>query len=172
MNQILHRVDSLINYVHPKTGNHLRSHLRAIMALDHRRLIRPGKKIRPNFLRSTSLLYKILPTNLGEWKPTFLPFVHHIWGETVLWGTVFIRQTSDRMHYFTIFQYKVHSLRTMEVRVGFELINRLKNFQNHLYSHPVLTFVVRAVASVWMNINKVTLQHNKEFFMFIFYLMV
>ena len=33
------------------------------MALDHRRLIRPGKKIRPNFLRSTSLLYKILPTN-------------------------------------------------------------------------------------------------------------
>ena len=24
--------------------NHLRSHLRAIMALDHRRLIRPGKK--------------------------------------------------------------------------------------------------------------------------------
>ena len=57
----------------------------------------------------------------------------------------------------------------MEVRVGFELINRLKNFQNHLYSHPVLTFVVRAVASVWMNINKVTLQHNKEFIMFIFY---
>ena len=35
-------------------------------ALDHRRLIRPGKKIRSNSLRSTSLLYKILPTNLGE----------------------------------------------------------------------------------------------------------
>ena len=36
------------------------------MALDHRRLIRPGKKkFRPNFLRSTSLFYKILPTNLG-----------------------------------------------------------------------------------------------------------
>ena len=63
MNQILHRVDSL--HVHPKTGNHLRSHLRAIMALDHRRLIRPGKKIRPNFLRSTSLLCKILPSESG-----------------------------------------------------------------------------------------------------------
>ena len=61
MNQILHRVDSLINYVHLKTGNHLRSHLKAIMALDHRRLIRPGKQIRPGFLRSTSLLFKILP---------------------------------------------------------------------------------------------------------------
>ena len=41
------------------------------MALDHRRLIRPWEKIRPNFLRSTSLLYKILPKNLGAYKPTF-----------------------------------------------------------------------------------------------------
>ena len=38
--------------------------------------------------------------------------------------------------------------------------------------HPVLTFVVRAVARVGMNINRVTLQDNKEFIMFIFYLMV
>ena len=58
------------SYVHPKTGNHLRSHLRAIMALDHRGLI-SGKKIRPTFLRSTSLLCKILSTNLGACKPTF-----------------------------------------------------------------------------------------------------
>ena len=41
------------------------------MALDHRRLITPGKKFRPNFLGSTSLSYKILPTNLGVCKPTF-----------------------------------------------------------------------------------------------------
>ena len=34
----------------------------------------------------------------------FIPFIHHIWGETVLWGTVFIIQTSDRMQYFTILQ--------------------------------------------------------------------
>ena len=53
------------------------------MALDHRRLIGPGEKIRPNFLRWTRLLY----------------------------------------------------------------------------CRPVLTFVVRAVASVLMNINRVTLQH-------------
>ena len=62
--------DTLIIYVHPQSSNHLRSHLRAIMALDHRGLIRPGKKIRPNLLRSTSLLYKILPKNLGACKPT------------------------------------------------------------------------------------------------------
>ena len=33
--------------------------------------IRPGKQIRPNFLRSTSLLYKILPASLGTCQPTF-----------------------------------------------------------------------------------------------------
>ena len=48
-------------------------------------------------------------------------------------------------------------------------VNRWKKFQNHLYGQPVLTFTVLAVASVWMNINRVTLQHNKEFIMFIFY---
>ena len=42
---ILHNIELLIaSYLHPKTGNRLRSFfLRAIMALDHRRLIRPGK---------------------------------------------------------------------------------------------------------------------------------
>ena len=65
-------IELIASYVHPKNSNNLRSHLRVIMALDHRKLIRPGKKkIRPNFLRSTSLLYKILPTNLGACKRTF-----------------------------------------------------------------------------------------------------
>ena len=75
----------IASHVHPKNSNHLRSHLRAIMALDHRRLIRPGKKIRPNFLRSTSLLYKILPTSLGTCKPTFYNFYtsHLRWNSTM-----------------------------------------------------------------------------------------
>ena len=60
--------------------------------------------IRANILHPISLLYKILPTNLGVCKPTFLPFVHHIWGKT---GTVFIIQTLDRMQYFTILSYKI-----------------------------------------------------------------
>ena len=45
----------------------------------------------------------------------------------------------------------------------------LKKFPNHLYGQPVLTFAVPAVASVWMNINTVKLQYNKEFIMFVFY---
>ena len=39
----------------------------------------------------------------------FILFIHHIWGETVIWGAVFIIQTSDKMQYFTIFQDKLHS---------------------------------------------------------------
>ena len=81
---------SYIELTHPKkTGNHLRSHLRAIMALDHPRLIRPGKKIRPHFLRSTSLFCKIFPTNLGECKPTF----HTIYTSHLRWN-------SSMRHYF------------------------------------------------------------------------
>ena len=116
VNQILHQVYSLICTPKKEQPSSITFKSHNGQALDHRRLIRPGKKIRPNFLRSTSLLYKILPTNLGEWNPTFLPFVHHIWGETVLWGTVFIIQTSDRMQYFTILQYKLHSFNIQDDR--------------------------------------------------------
>ena len=110
--------------------------LKAIMVLDHRRLIRQ------NFWRSTSLLYKILPTNLVACKPPlYIPFipcipfiVHHIWGETVLWGTVFIIQTSDRMQYFTILQYKLHSFNIQDHRSTRGLLAKpLKKFpESHI----------------------------------------
>ena len=165
-------IELIASYVHPKTGNHLRSHLRAIMALDHRRLIRPGKIIRPIFLRSTSC--KILSTNQGACKPTFYTiYTSHLRWNWVLWGTVFIIQTSDRMQYFTVLQYKLHSLNIQDDRSTLGLLAKpLKNFQNHLYAQPFLSFAVRAVASVWKNINRVKIQHNKEIIMVIFYLMV
>ena len=56
----------------------------------------------------------------------FIIFIHHIWGETVL----FIIQSSDRMRYFTIFQDKLHSVNIQDDP------NRSKiseNFQNHPY---------------------------------------
>ena len=82
-------IELIAVYIHPKNSNHLRSHLRAIMALDHRRLI-SGKKIRPTFLRSTSLLCKILPTNLSACKPTF----YTIYTSHLRWnlGWIFIRK--------------------------------------------------------------------------------
>ena len=43
-------------------------------------------------------------------------FKHHIYDKTVLWGTVFIIQTTDRMQYFTILQYKLHSFNIQDDR--------------------------------------------------------
>ena len=115
-------IELIASYVHLKTDNHLRSHLKAIMALDHSRLIRSGKKIRPNFFAFDKFTYGLLTKSCQQiWvrvNQPFIPFIHHIWGETVLWGTVFIIQTSDRKQYFTILH--THSIfRTMEVCVGF-----------------------------------------------------
>ena len=91
VNQILHQVDSLRRYiyflatkvicslsslnlyVYQKNSNHLRSRWRAITALDHSILGLENKSGRI-FFRSTSFLYKILPTNLGACKPTFYIF--------------------------------------------------------------------------------------------------
>ena len=60
----------------------------------------------------------------------FIPFIHHIWGETVLWGTVFIIQTSNRKQYFTILQYKLHSFNIQDDRsTRGRLAKPLKKFQ-------------------------------------------
>ena len=151
-------------------SNHLWSHWRTTMALHHSRLGLEKKSGRI-FLRLRSLFYKTLPSNLGVCKPTFIPFRHHIWGETILWGAVFIIQTSDRMQYFTIFQYQLHSFNIQDDRSMCGLLAKpSKIFQNYLYGQPVLTFAVWAVLSVWMNINRVTLQHKE--WIFNFYLMV
>ena len=72
------------------------------MALDHRRLIRPGKKIPAEFFAFDKFtLQTVLPTNLGACKPS----------------TVFIMQTSDnRMQYFTILPYKLLSFNIQDDR--------------------------------------------------------
>ena len=82
-------IELIALYVHPKNSNHLRSHLRAIMALDHSRLGLENKFLENKsgriFLRSTSLLYKILPTNLVACKPTFCTiYTSHLrWNSTM-----------------------------------------------------------------------------------------
>ena len=72
---------------------------------------------------------------------SFIFFIHHIWGERVLWGAVFIMQTSYKMQYFTIFQEKLHSFNTQDHRsMRGLLISENFHVQNNLYGHPVLTF--------------------------------
>ena len=98
-------------YVHPKnsTGNHLPSLLRAKMVLNHSRLGLENKSGRIFCVRQVYFTKSCQQIWVRANQP-FILFIHHIWGETVLWGAVFIIQTSDRMQYFTIFQDKLHSV--------------------------------------------------------------
>ena len=105
---ILHRVNSHIK--HCQNSNHLRSHSRAIMALDHSRLGLENKFLENKsgriFCVRQVYFTKSCQQVWGRVNQPFILFIHHIWGETVL----FIIQTSDRMQYFIIFQDKLHSV--------------------------------------------------------------
>ena len=106
-------IELIALYVHPKITNHLRSHLIAIMALDHSRLGLENKLLDNKsgriFCVRQVCFTKSCQQIWGRVNQPFILFIHHIWGETVPWGAVFIIQTSDRMQYFTILQYKLHS---------------------------------------------------------------
>ena len=95
--------------VHPKNSNYLRSHLRAIMALDHSRLGLENKSGRIFGVRQVYFTKSCQQVWGRVNQPFILFYTYHIWGETVLWGTAFIIQTSDRMQYFIILKYKLHS---------------------------------------------------------------
>ena len=116
-------------------------------------------------MRSTSLFYKILLTILGACKPTF----YIIYTSHLRWNSIMRRYTDlGQQNACSVSQYCDTNCYSGRSKHAWALaVNRWKNFQNHLYGQPVVTFTVLAVASVWMN--RVTLQHNKEFIMFIFY---
>ena len=109
------RTKCIFKNVHPQNSNHLRPHSRTITTLDHSRFGLgnkfSGKQIRPNLLRSTSLLYKILPTNLGVCKSNFYTFYtsHLSWNSAIL-----IIQTPDRMQYFTIFSRLIYTKKLLD----------------------------------------------------------
>ena len=92
----------------------------------------------------------------------FILFIHHIWGETVIWGTVFIIQTSDKMQYFTIFQdkYSEPSKHTWAFSKTVQKISKI--------TYTVSRFSLLTSAKFSVNIKRVTVQHNKEFIVFIF----
>ena len=112
------------------------------MALDHSRLGLENKFLENKsgriFCERQVYFTKSCQQVWGRVNQPFILFIHHIWGETVPWGAVFIIQTSDRMQYFTILQYKLH----------------LFNIQDDRSTRGLLA------------------NNNKEFIMFIFYLMV
>ena len=144
-------IELITSYVHPKNSNHLRSHLRAIMALDHSRLGLENKFLENKSGRIFCVRQVYFTKSCQQiWvrvNQPFIPFIHHIWGETVLWGTVFIIQTLDRKQYFTILQYKLHSFNIKDDGSMRGLLAKsLKKFpKSPIRSSRVLTFVVRAV---------------------------
>ena len=161
-------------YVHPKnsTGNHLPWHLREKMVLDHSRLGLENKSGRIFCVRQAYFTKSCQQIWVRVNQP-FIPFIHHIWGETVPWGTVFIIQTSDRMQYFTILQHKLHSFNIQDDRSTRGLLAKPLKKCPKSHIQPAGSHFCSASCSECLNEHtRVKLQHNKEIIMFIFYLMV
>ena len=138
-------IELIAVYIHPKNSNHLRSHLRAIMALDHSRLGLENKFLENKsgriFCVRQVYFTKSCQQVWGRVNQPFILFIHHIWGETVL----FIIQTSDRMRYFTIFQDKLHSVHIQDdqSRAFSETVQKISKI-THTASR--FSFLVRAVS--------------------------
>ena len=96
----------------------------------------------------------------------FILFIHHIWGETVIWGAVFIIQTSDKMQHFTTFQDKLHSFNIQNrTKLAWAFSKTVQKISKITYTASRFSLLTSAKFSV--NIKRVTLQH-KEFIVFIF----
>ena len=153
--------------MYTQKSNHLRSHLRAIMALDHSRFKawKTKQALKLPFRFRHVYFTKSCQQIWGCVNQPFILFIHHIWGETVL----FIIQTSDRMRYFTIFQDKLHSVNIQDDQ-SWAFSETVQKISKITYTASRFSLLTSAKFSV--NIKRVTLQHNKEFTVYFFYLMV
>ena len=159
--------------MHPKNSNDLRPHLRAIMDLDHSRLGLENEFLENKSGRIFCILEVYLTKSCQQlWvrvNEHFILFIHHIWGETAIWGAVFIIQTSDKMQYFTIFQDKLHSFniqnRTTHAWAFGKTVQKISKI-----TYTASRFSLLTSAKFSVNIKRVTLQHNKAFIVFIFLL--
>ena len=134
------------------------------MALDHSRLGLENKFLENKsgriFCFRQVYFTKSCQQVWGRVNQPFILFIHHIWGETVL----FIIQTSD-LQYCTIFQDKLHSVNIQEDQ-PWTFRENVKTISKITYTASRFSLLTSAKFAV--NINRVTLQHNKEFIIFIF----
>ena len=169
VNQILHRVNSLI-CTHTKNCNHLRSHWRDIMALDYSRLGLENKFLENKSGRIFCVRQVYLPTNLGACKPTFYAFYtsHLRWNSTL--RRCFYHTDLEQNAVFHNFAKQIllikYSGRWKHTWAFSEIVKKIFKIT---YTASRLSLLTTAK---WMNNYRVTLKHNKEFIMFIFYLMV
>ena len=115
------------------------------MALDHSRLGLENKSSRIFFFRQVYFTksYRQIRGCVGE-------------------SVLFIIQTSNRMQYFTIFQDKLHSVNIQDDHswAFSKTVQEISKITNTVSRFSLLTSSKFAVT-----INRVTLQHNKEFIM-------
>ena len=149
---IPHQVDL---YVHPRNSNYLRS-----------QYIRPGKQIRLNLLRSISVLYKILPTNLEVCKPTFYTFYasHLRWNSSM--RCCIYHTDLGQNAVFHCFSKQLYSVNIQDDQ-SLAFSETVQKISKITYTASRFSAFDKR-SSVWMNINRVTLQHNNEFIMLIF----
>ena len=93
--------------------------------------------------------YKILPTNLGVYKPHFKLFIRHTWGGTVL----FIIQTSDRIQYFTVFHDKLQKVNIQDDQ-SWAFSETVQKISKITYTASRFSLLTRA--KFVLNINRVT----------------
>ena len=137
------------------TRNHLRSHLRAIVALDHRRLIRPGKNSGQIFCVRQVYFTKSCQQ---IWVRVNQPLNH-------------LNITSDvKQYYEALFLSYRPRTKCSISQHAWAFSQTVKNISKITkYIWPAGSHFCRASCGrVWLT---VTLQHNKEFIMVIFYLM-
>ena len=134
------------------------------MALDQSRLGLENKFLENKLGRPFFCVRQVYFTNSCQqiWgcvSQLFVLFIHHIWGETVL----FIIQTSDRIRHFTIFQYSGRSSWAFN-----ETVQKNSKIAYKKNGHSVHTFD----CCVWMN-TLIELRFNiiKNLLCLLFYLM-
>ena len=121
-------------------------------------------KSRRIFLRLTGLLYKFLPTNLGVVKPTFYNFYtsHLRWNSTIYHtdlGQNAVFHNFSRQ--IALSQYSGRSI----VKRNRSKISKITHMARRF---SFLWWELSVWSSVWMNFNRVKLQHHSEFIIIIF----
>ena len=139
---------------------HLQSHSRGIMALDHNRLDLENKFLENKSGQSfcfRQVLYftKSCQQIRGCVNQPFTLFIHHIWGETVL----FIIQTSHKNAVFHNFSRQIlHSVNIQDdqSRAFSETVQKIFKI-----TYTASRFSLLMSAKFAVNINTVTFQHNR-----------